>query len=120
MSGHLRSAARRLRALRPTKLVATVLQQIGTLALGLAAARPSAAGLQGHVDSQNLHSDALLQPLHPKRAGEMVETPHGVLEMPEFGLSEAEKAYHGPPDDRRALMAHRKWLQVHPVAGGWK
>jgi hypothetical protein len=45
-------------------------------------------------------------------AGEMVETPHGVLEMPEFGLSEAEKAYHGPHDDRRALMAHRKWLQA--------
>ena len=44
----------------------------------------------------------------------MVETPHGVLEMPEFGLSEAERAYHGPPDDRRALMAHRKWLQVLP------
>jgi hypothetical protein len=42
----------------------------------------------------------------------MVETPHGVLEMPEFGLSEAERAYHGPPDDRRALMAHRKWLQA--------
>lgn len=45
----------------------------------------------------------------------MVETPHGVLEMPEFGLSEAEKEYHGPPDDRRALMAHRKWLQVSAV-----
>ena len=45
-------------------------------------------------------------------AGEMVETPNGVLEMPDFGLTEAEKEYHGPPDDRRALMAHRKWLQV--------
>ena len=44
--------------------------------------------------------------------GEMVETPNGVLEMPEFGLTEEEKAYHGPPDDRRALMNHRKWLQV--------
>ena len=41
-----------------------------------------------------------------------METPHGVLEMPDFGLSEEEKAYKGPPEDRRALMHHRKWIQV--------
>lgn len=46
----------------------------------------------------------------------MVETPHGVLEMPEFGLTEEDKAYRGPLDDRRALMAHRKWLQVPRAA----
>ncbi len=55
-------------------------------------------------------------PLCVFSAGEMVETPHGVLEMPEFGLTEEEKAYRGPPDDRRALMAHRKWLQVPRAA----
>lgn len=43
-----------------------------------------------------------------------METLHGMVEMPDFGLSEEERRFSGPPSDRRALMHHRKWLQVRP------